>query len=414
MADALPPIPPARPVFNADDRARIGALIDTALSSGALTLGPCGRQFEELVASSVGVPHAVAVSSGTAALEIVLRSLDVQGRDVIVPANTFYATAGAVVHAGGRPVFADVAADTLALSRATVEAALDAHGGDVAGVVHVHIGGLVSPEVPAIAALCAERGIFFMEDAAHAHGSTLDGKAAGAFGQAGTFSFYPTKVVASGEGGMIVTADERIADEARLYRDQGKAGFLGGEHVRLGYAWRMSELHAAVAMTQWERLDEFLTVRRGVARRYDEALADLPGATPVLQPAGSESNYYKYLVLLEPSIDRDVLKKELREGYGVSLSGEVYARPLHVEPIFADVAHGPLPVAEHVCAHHVCLPVHSDMTDAEATRVIDAFRAVVMRASGTAVMPASGTAVTPASGTAVTGMAAPGTADTHG
>jgi len=384
------PIPPARPVFDADDRARIVALVDTALQTGSLTLGPCGRQLEELVAARVGVPHAVAVSSGTAALEIVLRSLDVQRRAVIVPANTFYATAGAVMHAGGRPVFADVAADTLVLSRSTVEEALEAAAGDVAGVVHVHIGGLVSPEVHAIAELCRERGLFFMEDAAHAHGSTLDGRAAGSFGQAGTFSFYPTKVVASGEGGMIVTDDERLADEARLYRDQGKAGFLGGEHVRLGYAWRMSELHAAVAMTQWERLDQFLAVRRRVAARYDEALAGLDGAAPVLQPHGSASNYYKYPVLLDPSIDRDVLKKELREGYGVALSGEVYARPLHAEPIFADVARGPLPVAEHVCAHHVCLPVHSDMTDAEAERVIEGFRTVVTGM--------------------VTGTAAPGTA----
>ncbi|HZQ87826.1 MAG TPA: DegT/DnrJ/EryC1/StrS aminotransferase family protein [Acidimicrobiales bacterium] len=397
MADALPPIPPARPVFDADDRARILALVDAALQTGSLTLGPCGRQLEQLVAARLGVAHAVAVSSGTAALEIVLRSLDVQGRAVVVPANTFYATAGAVVHAGGRPVFADVAADTLALSRATLEAALDVTDDDVAGVVHVHIGGLVSPEVHAIAELCRERGLFFMEDAAHAHGSTLDGRAAGTFGQAGTFSFYPTKVVASGEGGMIATADEGLADEARLYRDQGKAGFLGGEHVRLGYAWRMSELHAAVAMTQWERLDQFLAVRRRVAAMYDAALTGLDGATPVLQPPGSESNYYKYPVLLDPSIDRDVLKKELREGYGVSLSGEVYARPLHVEPIFADVAHGPLPVAEHVCAHHVCLPVHSDMTDAEAERVIAAFRSVLEGGSAAVV----------------TGMAAPGTAGTH-
>jgi perosamine synthetase len=396
VADAPPPIPPARPCFDPDDRARILALVDAALQTGSLTLGPCGRQFEELVAARLGVPHAVAVGSGTAALEIVLRSLDVQGRGVIVPANTFYATAGAVVHAGGRPVFADVAADTLALSRATVEAALDGVGGaagDVAGVVHVHIGGLVSPEVPSIAELCRQRGLFFMEDAAHAHGSTLDGRAAGTLGQAGTFSFYPTKVVASGEGGMIVTADERLADEARLYRDQGKAGFLGGEHVRLGYAWRMSELHAAVAMTQWERLDQFLAVRRRVAGMYDAALADLAGATPVLQPPGSESNYYKYPVLLDPSIERDVLKKELRESYGVSLSGEVYARPLHIEPIFADVPHGPLPVAEDVCARHVCLPVHSDMTTVEAERVIEAFTSVV--------------------GGMVTGRAAPGTAGTR-
>jgi len=381
-ADELPLIPPARPVFAADDRARVAAAIDNALSTGALTLGPCTREFEALVADRLAVPHAVAVSSGTAALEIVLRSLDVRDRTVIVPANTFYATAGAVAHAGGRVQFADVDPRTFALSRDTVEAALADTAADVAGVVHVHIGGLVSPDVPAIAELCRERGIFFAEDAAHAHGSTLDGKAAGSFGAAGTLSFYPTKVVTSGEGGMIVTSDEHLADEARLYRDQGKAGFLGGEHVRLGYAWRMSELHAAVGTVQFERLDEFLAARRAAAAIYGAALADLRGATPVLDPPGSRSNYYKYMVLLDPTIDRDALKKELREEHGIGMSGEVYARPLHREPIFADVDHGPLPVAEDVCARHVCLPVHSDMTTVEAERVAASFRAVVTGRAG--------------------------------
>lgn len=385
--DALPLIPPARPVFGADDRARVTVAVDRALATGALTLGPCTREFEQLVADRLGMAHAVAVSSGTAALEIVLRSLDVRDRAVIVPANTFYATAGAVAHAGGRVRFADVDPRTFALSRATVEAALtDVGDDDVAGVVHVHIGGLVSPDVRAIAELCKERGMFFMEDAAHAHGSTLDGHAAGSFGAAGTLSFYPTKVVTSGEGGMIVTSDDHLADEARLYRDQGKAGFLGGEHVRLGYAWRMSELHAAVGTVQWERLDEFIAARRAAAAIYDAALADLPGATPVLDPPGSRSNYYKYMVLLDPTIDRETLKKELREEHAIGMSGEVYARPLHIEPIFAGVDHGPLPVAEDVCARHVCLPVHSDMTTAEAERVAESFRAVVSRSvrSGTA------------------------------
>jgi dTDP-4-amino-4,6-dideoxygalactose transaminase len=370
------PVPAARPVFPADDRARITALVDRALATGSLTLGPCTAALEQMVASWVGVPHAVAVSSGTAALEIILRSLDVAGHDVVVPANTFYATAGAVAHAGGRPRFADIAPDTFALTPATVEAALTE---ETVGVVHVHIGGMVSPEVPAIAELCRQRGLFFVEDAAHAHGSTLSGRPAGSLSGAASFSFYPTKVITSGEGGMIVTADDRLADEARLYRDQGKAGFLGGEHVRLGYAWRMSELHAAVGAVQWERLDEFVATRRRAAALYDDALASVEGASAVLQPDGCASNYYKYLVRIDPSIDRDALKQSLREHHGVSMSGEVYARPLHLEPVFAGLSHSPLPVAEDVCAHHVCLPVHSDMTVEEATRVAEGFCDVLSR-----------------------------------
>jgi dTDP-4-amino-4,6-dideoxygalactose transaminase len=369
-------VPAARPVFPDDDRERIAAMVTESLASGSLTLGPLTRRFEASVAARVGVPYAVAVSSGTAALEIVLRYVDVGGREVVVPANTFYATAGAVVHAGGTPRFADVDPQTLALTPATVEAVLS---GRTAAVVLVHIGGVVSPAVQELRALCDQRGVVLIEDAAHAHGAGFEGRHAGSFGLAGTFSFYPTKVVTSGEGGMIVTADEGLRDDAIVYRDQGKAGFLGGEHVRLGYAWRMSELHAAVGVTQWDRLDEFLSHRRMAAVVYDAALADVSGVTPLRVPRGAEPNYYKYIALLDDGVDRDVLKRELRERHGVSLSGEVYARPLHHEPVFAHLADGPLPVAEDVCARQICLPVHSDMTPEEAQYVATSLTAELAR-----------------------------------
>src|SRR5436309_976138 len=140
-------------------------------------------------------------------------------------------------------------------------------------------------------------GRMLIEDAAHAHGSSLDGQAAGQFSEAAAFSFYPTKVITTGEGGMIATADERIRDEAIVYRDQGKAGFLGGDHVRMGYAWRMSELQAAVGIVQLRRLDEFIKIRREVADLYDAALGGIDGITPLTTP--SETNYYKYLAMLD-------------------------------------------------------------------------------------------------------------------
>ena len=373
----LKPIPAARLVFGADDRAEVHALIEASLTTGSLTLGPHTTAFETAFARRHEVPYAIAVSSGTAAIEIILRHLDVTDAEVIVPANTFFATAAAVMHAGGRVRLADVDADTLALSAATVEAALtDA----TAGVVMVHIGGLVSPETVAIRDLCARRGLFFVEDAAHAHGASFDGAPAGTFGSAGAFSFYPTKVMTSGEGGMIVTSDERLRDDAVIYRDQGKAGFLGGEHVRLGAAWRMSELHAAVGLVQLRRLDQFIATRRAAAAVYDEAFVGsgaTAGLTALPVPAGSLSNYYKYVALLEDAVDRDGFKRALREGHGVSLSGEVYSAPLHHHPVFAKLEHAPLPVAERICARQVCLPVHSDMTNDEAHRVVDAVRSVL-------------------------------------
>jgi perosamine synthetase len=360
-------------VFLPPDRAEIAAAVTEILASGSLTLGPYTKRFEEAFAAAHVVPHAVATSSGTAALDIALRVADVRGRDVVVPANTFYATAAAVLAAGGRPVFADVEPDTLALSRDTVVPALTPR---TAALVHVHIGGMISPDIIGVRSLCAERGIALVEDAAHAHGSTLDGRFAGAFGVAAAFSFYPTKVVTSGEGGMVATASGELAGEARIYRDQGKGDFTANHHVRQGYAWRMSEVHAATGLVHLRRMTEFILRRREVAAAYDKALAGLDGLTPLAEPPGSRGNVYKYVVLLPTGTDRAWFKQELARRHQVRLSGEVYDLPLHRQPVLAEYAGPPLPVAEDVARRHICLPVHSDMSDAEVDEVLIALAAV--------------------------------------
>jgi perosamine synthetase len=367
-------VPAARIVFSAEDRQTVLTMIDESLRTGSLTLGSHTQAFEAEFGQRHEAPFAVAVSSGTSALEIIFRSIGVKGREVIVPTNTFFATAAAVIHAGGVPRFADVSEDTLALSVATIEAAVTP---STEVVVLVHIGGMITPEVDDIRRFCDERGLILVEDAAHAHGSSVDGRPAGSFGRAAAFSFYPTKVITSGEGGMITTAEETLRDEAVIYRDQGKAGFLGGDHVRLGSAWRMSELHAAVGLVHLRRLDEFMVARQAVATYYDKALAGVDGVVPVPVPANCRSNYYKYIALLSPDLDRASLKQHLRQEYGVSLSGEVYALPLHKQPVFADIAPGQFPVADDVCARHVCLPLHSDMSPDEAAYVVDGLQSAV-------------------------------------
>ncbi len=363
----------ARIVFPPDDRAEIAEAITGILTTGALTLGPYTKQFEAAFAEAHDAAHAVAVASGTAALEISLRAVGVDGRDVIVPANTFYATAAAILRAGGRPVFADIDAATFALSPDTITAALTP---DTSAVVLVHIAGLISPHADEIKSLCERRGITLVEDAAHAHGATYDGKFAGAFGAAAAFSFYPTKVVTSGEGGMIVTPSGDLADEARIYRDQGKGAFSANHHVRLGYAWRLSEANAVTGLVHLRRMGEFITRRREVAARYDKALASLDGLEPVAEPAGCRGNIYKYIVLLPPGADRAAFKRELAAKHDVRLAGEVYDLPLHHQPVLAEYARGALPVAEDMCHRHVCLPVHSDMRDDEVDQVLTAVAAV--------------------------------------
>jgi perosamine synthetase len=179
-------------------------------------------------------------------------------------------------------------------------------------------------------------------------------------------------VITAGEGGMIVTDDEDIYRQALQYRDQGKEGFLTNFHVRLGYNWRLSELHAAVGLSQLGRLHEFVAERRRVADAYTRRLAGAPGIEPLLPPNRSQSNFYKYPALLETGVDRPALKRELKERFQVSLSGEVYDTPCHRQPVFKEWAAGDFPVADDVCSRHVCLPIYPYMTDDEIDRVVAA------------------------------------------
>jgi dTDP-4-amino-4,6-dideoxygalactose transaminase len=175
---------------------------------------------------------------------------------------------------------------------------------------------------------------------------------------------------------MVLTASQHVADEARIYRDQGKGAFGANHHVRLGSAWRMSELHAVTGLVHLRRMDEFIGRRREVAARYDKALASADGLTPLAEPPGSRSNVYKYIVLLAPGTDRARFKAEVADRFAVRLSGEVYDLPLHKQPVLAEYAGPPLPVAEDIAERHVCLPVHSDMTDAEIDEVLTAVTTV--------------------------------------
>jgi len=374
VAEVTRRVPAARIQFLEEDRLWIAERIQEVLSTGQLTLGKYGSEFEKRFAAYCGVKHAVAVSSGTSSLEIILRTLDVAGKDVIVPTNTFFATAAAVVHAGGNPVLADMDPESFAVLPEDIEKALTP---GTAGIVMVHIGGIVSRQMPAIQELARRKGLWLVEDAAHAHGSSLNGVSAGAFGAAGGFSFYPTKVMTCAEGGMIVTDDEKIANEARIYRDQGKASFTQNAHVRMGYNWRMSEPHAIIGLKHLERLPAMIADRQRIAAIYDEALKSFGNIYTLPVPDGGVCNYYKYIAVLRRAVDRKALKGLLREKYGVSLAGEVYEDPLHKQPVFGGFARGPLPVSEDLCARHVCLPVFSGMDDADAHQVIGALEEVV-------------------------------------
>lgn len=352
--------------------------IAEVLKSGYITMGEKVAELERSFADFVGVRYAIATNSGTSALEIALRALDVEGASVVVPTVTFMATATALVHAGGKVVFADVMRENLSLDPDDLRRKIRK---DTKGVIVVHIGGIISPHFHEIKAFCDERELFLLEDAAHAHGSGIDGLKAGALGVAGCFSFYPTKVLTTGEGGMITTNDAGLREKARVLRDHGKADERFNIHTEFGYNWRFSEIHAVLGLQQMRKAQLYIEQRRRIARIYDEKLARVKGITLVKIPANVECSYYKYIVYLDESIDREALKSRMLNELAVSLTGEVYADPLHAQPVFrkhpGHMLNGPrdvFPEADYVCRRQICLPLYPGLSDEEIEYVVDSLK----------------------------------------
>jgi perosamine synthetase len=370
-------IPPAKPYFPHDDIQHIENDVKKILDSGMLTLGEYTRLFETEFAQLCNVRHAVAVNSGTSAIEIALRAIGVRsGHEVIVPTNTFSATAAVVVLIGAKPVFTDIDPKSLCIDAENVTKHLTSK---TKAVIAVHIGGLVCPEIKAIKETCEDRNILLIEDAAHAQGSLLDKEPAGSFGTGGCFSFYPTKIMTTGEGGMITTDNSALAEKARILRDQGKESFNSNIIVEVGYNWRMNEISAAIGLTQLHRLQEFIGQRNEIANHFDKELSKTRGIQPLEVPKNALSNYYKYVAFLAPEISRDAFKQKLREK-GVKLSGEVYWPPLHMQPIYKrllKVKEGDFPAAEKACKTMICLPIYSQMTLDEANYVTDKVKEVL-------------------------------------
>ena len=361
-------IPPAKPFIPKEDVEYLKGDLEKILSSGMLTLGQYTKTFEEQFKKFIHAKYAVAVNSGTSALEIALRTHNLKpGDEVILPTNTFGATAASVVFAGGRPVITDISPGAMTLDSGIVKRAITKR---TKGVLAVHIGGMVCPDIAGIKEVCDERGLFLVEDAAHAHGSSIDGKMAGTLGSAGCFSFYPTKVMTSGEGGMVTTDDEEVAKNAGVLRDQGKESFNSSRIIKLGYNWRMPEICAAIGILQLRRLPSFIEKRNQIAKAYDDAVDKL-GLERVRTPPNEVNNYYKYTFFMPKIVDKDKFKAMCR-AQGVAYGGEVYWPPLHLQPAFKEFLDkkAKFNAAEDWCSRMVNPPVFSQMTPEQVQRVV--------------------------------------------
>jgi len=355
--------------------------ITEVLKSGYLTMGNKVAQFEDAFADFIGCRYAIATNSGTSSLEIFLRVMDITNSSVIVPSNTMMATPVSVIHAGGRVIFADCQRDNLQLDPQDMRRKISA---DTKGVILVHIGGVITPALDEIKRICKEKELFLLEDAAHAHGATIDNRQAGTLGIAGSFSFYPTKVMVTAEGGMITTNDEDIYRKSAALRDYGRSSHNPNIYTELGYNWRFSELHAVLGLQQMKKAKTILSERRKLARMYDAKLEGMQQIRKLIIPLNVKSSYYKYIVFLDEAFDRDKVKTELKKEYGVSLTGEVYSHPCHSQPAFKKypqvIANNPsdtFPETEYISRRHICLPLYPSLTEEEVDYVVNSLRRVL-------------------------------------
>ncbi|MFA9416695.1 DegT/DnrJ/EryC1/StrS family aminotransferase [Natrinema sp. HArc-T2] len=364
---ASTPVPIADPTLSDEAIQRV----ETVLQDGRLADGPEVRAFEEEFAAYCGTDAAVATSNGTTALHAALEAVGLEdGAAVITSPFSFVASANAIRLAGGTPVFADIDPETYTLDPADVRRIL-ANRDDVVGLLPVHLYGLPA-DMPALCAIADEHDLFVVEDACQAHGAKVDGDRVGTCGDAACFSFYPTKNMTTGEGGMVVTDRDDIADRAASFVNHGRdvSGTGGYDHVALGHNFRMTSIAAAIGRVQLEQLSRCNRARRENAAFYDEELADLPLETPTV-PTDRRHVYHQYTVRTD---DRDALAATLEErdvGTGI-----YYETPIHRQPAYETVstAAAQLPAAERAADEVLSLPVHQELSTGDRRTVVEAVR----------------------------------------
>ena len=360
-------VPIADPELSTEAHERVA----TVLADGRLADGPEVRAFEEEFAAYCRTDAAVATSNGTTALHATLEALGLEdGAAVITSPFSFVASANAIRLAGGTPVFADIDPETYTLDPAAVRRILETRD-DVVGLLPVHLYGLPA-DMPALCAIADEHDLFVVEDACQAHGAKVDGDRVGTCGDAACFSFYPTKNMTTGEGGMVVTDRDDVADRAASFVNHGRdvSGTGGYDHVALGHNFRMTSIAAAIGRVQLERLPQFNRTRRENAAVYDEAFADLPLETPT-EPTDRRHVYHQYTVRTD---DRDALAATLA-AHDVD-TGVYYETPIHRQPAYETVstAAARLPAAERAADEVLSLPVHQELSADDRRTVVEAVR----------------------------------------
>ena len=349
-------IPIARPQLGEEERDAVWEV----MRSGLLAQGARVRELEERFAAMVGVDHAVAVSSGTAALHLALLGHGIgPGDEVVTVPFTFIASANSILYTGARPVFVDIDEASFNMDPALVEAAITPR---TRAILPVSLYGNPA-DLPAIAAIAERHGLDLLEDAAQSHGAAIGDRRSGSWG-AGAFSFYPTKNMTTGEGGMITTADDELAERVRLLREHGMK--VRYHHDMLGYNFRMTDVHASIGLAQLPKLPANNARRIEIAARYGRELRGV--ITPAVRD-GVTHVFHQYTLRVSR---RDEFADALRErGVG---TGIFYPIPVHHQKPFVELGYGDLsfPVTDRLTEQVISIPVHPTLTDDEVSTVIAA------------------------------------------
>ncbi len=353
-----PQVPISRPLIGEEEKAAVLKVLD----SGQLARGPRVREFEGRFAEWCGVEYAVAVSSGTSALHIALLAHGIgPGDEVITPAFSFVASANCALFVGARPVFADIEPEYFTLDPSAVARLITSR---TRAIVAVHLFGQPC-DMDAIVALAREHDLVIIEDACQAHGARLKGRRVGTWGTA-CYSFYPTKNMTTGEGGMITTNNAAVAERARLIRDHGSRQRY--VHEVLGYNLRMTEFQAAIGLVQLRKLETWNAQRQANAAYLTERLASIDGVVTPQVRAGATHVFHQYTIRIR---DRDAAAKQLTErGIGV---GIYYPTPIHQQPLYRRLGYDDhLPQAEAASREVLSLPVHPSLATAELDLIVEA------------------------------------------
>ncbi len=345
--------------------------VNTALSSRTLSGGLHKKEFEEKLAATAGTKYAVAVSSGTAALHLIMLALGIgAGDEVITTPFSFVASANCILYVGAKPVFCDIALPDLNLDPYELESKITAR---TKAILVVHIFGRPA-DMDMIRKIASKHGLPVVEDACEAIGAKFNGQPVGGLGTAGTFAFYPNKQITTGEGGAIVTNHRKIADYARSLANQGRED--SGQwlqHIYLGYNYRLNELSAALGSAQLDRLPDILDQRAQVADWYYQELKDQPRIiTPNESQADNQSySWFVYVVRFRNKQFRDEISKRLAER---GIETRPYFPAIHLQPLYRErfaYTEGAFPVAEAVAASSLALPFHTKISRKEVQEVCE-------------------------------------------